>query len=769
MTSSVKKAAVFGAGSMGSGIAAQFANAGVPVLLLDIASKEGRRSAAAEAGVAKQLKAGGFMHPAQAELVEPGNVEEDLGRVAEADWIVEAVVEDLAIKHDLFARIDSVRKPGSVISSNTSTIPLARLIEGHSKSFGESFVITHFFNPPRVMPLVEVVSGPATAPGKRQMIEQAGAEILGKTVLSCRDTPGFVANRIGCFWIAMAIVEALEAGLPIEEADSIVSRPLRIPASGAFGLLDLIGVDLVPHVWGSLHLQLPNSDLLQSYDLTAHPLIKRMIEANRLGRKSGGGFYRLSKTGSGRTREVLDPATFNYRAERQDDPGPRNGPGLKQLCENSDAAGRLAWRVLSRTVVYASSVAPEIADTIADIDLGMRLGYNWSEGPFQLADSVGAGWIAERLAASGESVPPLLAKAAEAGGFYAKDGSALATASPYAPVKSPSAAMPLASLKQKTVFENDCAVLADIGDGVLCLEHKTKMAIYDDDVFAAIGVALEEVPKAFRALVIGSDHPRAFSCGADLSLFLGRIKVGDFAGLDAFLRTGQDRFFSLKYAPFPVVAAAFGFALGGGCETLLHMHEIVAHAELNAGMPESNLGLLPCWGGCTQMAVRWRKKDGVMRGPVAWLTEPFALILGSRVSRSALEARDFGILRGCDPILMDRARVIGSAKTRAIELAEGGFTPPKEEPLFLPGPSGRASLMSNARSQHALGRLSANDLAVAEALATILSGGATDALQPMTERDVLSLEREAVLSLAHRPATRERIEHMLATGIPLRN
>ena len=297
-----------------------------------------------------------------------------------------------------------------MVSSNTSTIPLSRLIEGHSKTFGESFVITHFFNPPRIIPLVEVVSGPATAPGKRQMIEEAGEEILGKTVLKCRDTPGFVANRVGCFWIAMAIIEALEAGLPIEEADAIVSRPLRIPASGAFGLLDLIGVDLVPHVWGSLHRQLPKSDLLQSYDLNAHPLIKRMIEANRLGRKSGSGFYRLSKSGSGRTREVLDPVTFDYRAEGQNDVGPRKGFGLKQLCESSDAAGRLAWRVLSRTVVYASSVAPEIADTIADIDLGMRLGYNWTEGPFQLADSVGAGWIAKRLGASGESVPPLLAE-----------------------------------------------------------------------------------------------------------------------------------------------------------------------------------------------------------------------------------------------------------------------------------------------------------------------------------------------------------------------
>jgi 3-hydroxyacyl-CoA dehydrogenase len=565
----------------------------------------------------------------------------------------------------------------------------------------------------------------------------------------------------------MAIVEALHAGLPIEDADAAISAPMRIPASGAFGLLDLIGVDLVPHVWGSLHRQLPASDLLQSYDLTAHPLIQRMIQAKRLGRKTGAGFYRKSR--SGRAREILDPATFEYRAERPSELRLPKSKDLRQFCESDEAAGRLAWRVLSRTVVYASSAAPEIADTVADIDLGMSLGYNWIVGPFQLADSVGARWVAERLARGGEAIPPLLAKAAEAGSFYTVDGSPLATAPPYARSKSPKVVKPLAALKGRTVFENDGAILADIGDGVLCLEHKTKMAIYDNNVFAAIGVALEEVPKAFRALIIGSDHPRAFSCGADLSFFLGRIKAGDFAGLDAFLRNGQDRFMSLKYAPFPVVAAAFCFALGGGCETLLHMHAIAAHAELNAGMPESNLGLLPCWGGCTQMAVRWRKKGGVMQGPVAWLADPFALILGSRVSGSALEARDFGILRESDAIVMDRARVIGKAKTTAIQMAEAGFTPPERETLFLPGPSGKASLMSGAHSQHALGRMSANDLAVAEALATILSGGATDPLRPMTEHDVLSLERETVVELARRPATEERIAHMLATGKPLRN
>jgi 3-hydroxyacyl-CoA dehydrogenase len=769
MTSIVKKAAVFGAGSMGSGIAAQFANAGVPVLLLDVASKEGRRSAAAEAGVAWQTKAGGFMHPSRAALVQTANVEDDLAEIADADWIVEAVVEDLSVKHELFARIDAARKPDSVISSNTSTIPLARLVEGQSKAFAESFLITHFFNPPRVMPLVEVVAGAQTAARAQRLVREAGEAVLGKTVLNCRDTPGFVANRIGCFWIAMAILEGLRAGLPIEEADAVASRPFRVPASGVFGLLDLIGVDLVPLVWGSLRSQLPKTDLLWSYDLTIDPLIQRMIQANRVGRKSGGGFYRLVRSGTSRVREVLDPATFEYRPEQSRKRLTEAESDVKQLCHRDGPAGTFAWRVLSRLVVYASTVAPDIADTVAEIDIGMRLGYGWTEGLFELADRVGAPWIAKRLESEGEAVPPLLAKAADAGGFYATTGAPLSTAAPFLPSEGAARRNPLGSLKRGAVFENNDAILSDIGDGVLCFEHKTKMAIYDGNVFAAIDVALQETPRAFRALVIGGDHPRAFSCGADLSYLLKLVKAGDFAGLDAFLVSVQERFLALKYAPFPVVAAASGLALGGGCETLLHAHETVAHAELNAGMPEASVGILPGWGGCTQTIVRWRKKAGVMRGPVASLGEPFALILGSRVSNSALEARDFGFLRPSDLIIMSRAQVIGAAKARAIEMSEAGWKPPENDLLFLPGPSGKASLMTSARNQFALKRISENDLAIAEALATVLSGGPTDPLTAMSERDVMRLEREAVVSLAHRPATRARIEHMLAANEPLRN
>jgi 3-hydroxyacyl-CoA dehydrogenase len=330
-------------------------------------------------------------------------------------------------------------------------------------------------------------------------------------------------------------------------------------------------------------------------------------------------------------------------------------------------------------------------------------------------------------------------------------------------------ARPLAALKHHLVLENAGAALCDIGDGIACLEYKTKMNIYDESVFDAIGAALEEVPKGFRALVIGSDHPRAFSCGADLAFFLGRMKAGDYATLEHFLAYGQERFLDFKYAPFPVIAAAFGLALGGGCETLLHVHEVVAHAELNAGLPESTLGILPGWGGCTQLVVRARQRADAPKGPIAALRDPFFQILGGRFSGSALQAQEAGFLRAADRIVMNRSEVIGHAKARAHELAEAGFTPPQPEALSLPGPSGKSSLMAEARGRAELGQLTANDLAVADALATVLSGGATDPSLPMTERQIMALEREATLSLARRPATFERIEHMLAKGRPLRN
>lgn len=745
MTATVRSAAVIGAGSMGSGIAAQFANAGIPVLLLDLTRET------AQAGITRQLSTGGFMHPSRAALVTPGSTADDLAKLDSVDWIVEAVAEDLAIKRDLFARVDAARGPHSVISSNTSTIPLAKLVEGQSEKFARDCTITHFFNPPRVMQLLEVVTGPATSPEAEAAVREAGEALLGKTVLPCRDTPGFIANRIGCFWIAMAIIEAERAGLTVEEADAVVGPPFRIPPIGAFGVLDLIGVDLVPLVWGSLHKLLPHSDLLWHYDLTGDALIQQMIAGKLLGRKSGSGFYRVNRGGPRKTRDVLDLTTCTYRAEQPVKLA--NARDLRALCEQDDAIGRYAWRVLSRLVVYAATVCPEIASGPADADLGMRLGYGWAEGPFQIADRAGAAWIAARLRAEGEAVPPLLDKAAQDGGFYS---AAL-----------PAPALPLAALSRRVVFENPSAALHDLGDGVACLEHRTKMNVFDDKVFDVLGAALTEVPKHFQALVIGSDHSRAFSAGADLSWFLARVKAADWAGLEAFLTIGQERFLAMKYAPFPVVGAAFGLALGGGCEVLLHCREVVAHAELNIGLPEVSVGLVPGWGGCTQLLARWARKPGSFKGPMAAASEVFPLIFRARVSTSALDARDMGALADSGPIVMHRAHVLRTAKARALALV--GTPAPAPDMLYLPGPSGRAALMTMVLSQQAAGQLSANDVMMAGELATVLTGGATDPLTPMTEQQVMALERAATLALARTESTTARIEHMLATGKPLRN
>ena len=554
----------------------------------------------------------------------------------------------------------------------------------------------------------------------------------------------------------------------MEDADAIASRPFRISSSGAFGLLDLIGIDLVPHVWASLQRQLPTTDQLWSYDLTSDPLIAKLIGAGAIGRKSGAGFYRLSKNGAERVRETLDPVKFAWRPERPTDAAANSD--LRMLCEEDTPLGRFAWRVLSRLALYAASVAPEIANSVAEVDLGMRLGYNWAEGPFEIAERVGLGWLVERLRAENEPIPELLAQAAERGGFYPGKSNAIATAAPYVARKADDPARPLAAIERRIVFENSGAALWDIGDGVACFEHKTKMNIYNEFVFDAIGVALEEVPRGFRAMAIGSDHPRAFSCGADLGFFLGRMKAGDYAALEHFMSYGGERFLALKYAPFPVVGAAFGLALGGGCETLLHMREVVAHAELNAGLPESTLGILPGWGGCVQLAIRATRKEGAPKGPVAALRDPFfSFSVASSAARRSMREK----AACCAPQIQfaDKSRRISSPEPKRERLNSPTDTRRRRRNRSSCPARRQGWLMSAAHSEANSGKVleSENDLAVAEALATVLTGGAADPLVPMSEREVMKLEREAVLSLARRPAAFARIEHMLATGKPLRN
>jgi len=770
----VRKAAVIGAGAMGSGIAGQFANAGIPVVLLDMAPPDAAdRRILAKEGIARQLKAGGFMHPDAASLVTPGHIDDDLALVADVDWIIEAIIENLGAKQALFRKLDAVRKPGSVVSSNTSTISRASLLEGMPETFRRDFVITHFFNPPRHMRLLEIVSGADNAASAVATSRRSGEEDLGKSVIACRDTPGFIANRLGCYWMAMAASEALAQGLSPEHADAIAGAPFGVPGTGVFGLFDLVGIDLVPLVWGSLIATLPKGDGLHNYEIPSHPLFKALIAAGRFGRKTKAGFYRQSAQDK-KKREVLDAATLEYRPEHADKPAAlvSSGHDLRRLCSGDDAASRYAWTVLKRVVIYACEVGAEIGDDVQALDAGLELGYGWSRGPFALADAVGASWMAERLAAEGEAVPELLKKAATAGGFYADGGRTVTrTDGGRAPRRRAEGTLSLADIKDRRqpVLSNEGASIWDLGEGIACLELKTKMNTFEHAVFDLIDASIERLPRNFRGLVIGSEHPRAFSAGASLSVMLERIDRGEFDALRSFVMRGQKSFRALRFAPFPVVGAAFGIALGGGCEVLLHCDAVVAHAEFTAGLPETNVGLLPAWGGCTQFLRRAAQWPTGQKGPVAAAMRAFELIGGAAVSGSALLARDGLVLRPSDPIVMNREHLLGRARAEAVRLADG-YKAPEPSLLTLSGRSGHAALMNLANGERAAGRMSEVDRTIRDVVATVLTGGAkADPVVPVAEDAQYVLEVEAFMELVRSASTRARIEHMLKTGKPLRN
>ena len=774
MSNAIERIAVIGSGVMGGGIAAHLANAGAGVLLLDVAAKEGSdRSAVARAAVDRLAKSRppAFMHRRAARRIDAGNLDDDLPRVAEADWIVEAVVERLDVKRDLYARLDAVRRPGAIVSSNTSTIPLARLVEGASEGLRRDFAITHFFNPPRYMRLLEIVRGPETRPDLVERLRGFADRRLGKGVVECKDTPGFIANRIGVFWLQCALIEAIAAGLGVEQADAALGPAAGIPKTGVFGLLDLIGLDLMPHVAGSMDALLPPDDDLRRY-MEVPEVLRRMVAGGYTGRKGKGGFYRLRREGGERIKESVDLATGEYhRSERVRlacVDAAKTG-GLRALVEHDSEEGRYAWRVLSSVLAYTAALVPGISDDAADVDAAMRLGYNWQAGPFEMADRLGAGWLADRLHAEGRPVPPML-EAAREGGFYRETGGRverLGAAGGYAPLVRPSGTQRLADVKRgrARVIGNDSASLWDAGRDVACLEFHTRMNTLDQGSLTLIGQALELVPDRFAGLVIHNDGEH-FSAGANLGEALFAIGAGAWDRLAGASALGQRTFKAMKYAPFPVVGAPSGMALGGGCEVLLHCDAIVAHAETYAGLVEAGVGLIPAWGGCKELLARYARQGP--RGPMPPVSRAFETVSLAKVSQSAHEARDMGILRREDTIVMNRDRVLAEAVDK-VHALHSGYAPP-EPPVFrLPGRSGQAALALAIGEFARTGKATPHDVVVATALARVLSGGNADPIDEVGEDAVLTLEREAVLSLVRTPETQARIEHMLETGRPLRN
>ncbi len=773
--SSIEKVAVIGSGVMGSGIAAQVANAGIPVILLDIVGSDSDRSAVAKAAVQRMLKTSPapLMHPRNAKRIQPGNIDDHLEWVSDCDLIIEVVLENLDIKQALYEKLEAHRKPGSIVTSNTSTIPLQHLIQGRSEDFQKHFAVTHFFNPPRYMRLLELVGGPDTDQGTIATLRDFGDRALGKAVVDCKDTPGFIANRIGILWMGVAVRFAFDDGITVEEADAVMGKPVGIPKTGIFGLLDLVGIDLQPHVEQSMLSLLPANDMYREVHRPS-PFIEKMIADGLTGRKGKGGFYRLNRSGGQKTKESLDLKTGEYRAVEKAtlESVAAARAGLRALVEHPDKGGRYAWRVLAHTLSYAASLIPEIADNISAVDDAMKNGYAWKWGPFELIDKLGAKWFADKLAAEGLAVPAILEAVGE-GSFYRTHEGRLqqfSTDGDYRDIVRPDGVLLLADIKRAStpIASNGSASLWDIGDQVLCLEFHAKMNAIDEGIMAMAAKALKIIPEqGYRALVIHNEAAN-FSVGANVGMALFAANIAAWPKITESVKQGQEVYKKLKFAPFPVVGAPSGMALGGGCEILLHCDALEAHAETYMGLVEVGVGLVPAWGGCKEMLIRWSEDKKHPKGPMPAVTKVFETVATATVAKSADEARALRFLRDADGIVMNRDRLLASAKARALAMAEN-YVPPEPREMHLPGPSGEAAMTLVLNDFHRAGKATAHDVTVGKKLAHVLAGGKTDPTETLAEDKILNLERNAIVSLLRTSPTLDRIEHMLETGKPLRN
>lgn len=686
----LQTAVVFGSGSMGSGIAALLASTGVQVHLLDIPAEGPDRNARARAAVELQLKRGGFFHKKFADNITVGNSEDDCGVVAQAQWVIEAIFENLDAKRALYTNIAPYLGSDTVLSSNTSTIPLAELSAELPPTLRRNFFITHFFNPPRVMPLVEVVSATADAPKVDWLIDVIERQ-LGKRVLICRDTPGFIANRIGNFWLAAAARSALDAGIDPEYADAVFSKPFGIPRTGVFGLFDYIGLQLVPDVWGSLHKALPATDALHRFNVVEHPVFQGLIARGLTGRTGTSGFYKG-------TDQVID-SDFHYRPKRavvvaQD---------ATELVINND----YAQQVFLETLRYCCDHALDIADSIADVDAAMELGYSWQHGPFTLADRIGVATIAKLY----DDPPALLSQAVTAGGFYTNNSAQQTD-------------------RGEMLLRDEAATLVRLQSGIGVLNTTTKLGIITDDVLSALEFAANA---ELTGLVINHDNTRAFSAGADLNSLV--------SGGKEFIADGVRIYRKLQQAPFPVVAAVHGITLGGGAELMLHADKVVAHVDTKIGFPERSVGIFPGWGGILQHLIRHLE---------AGTANPHQAVFDFAMSavrlRTAYEAQDHCLLRSTDVVVASQQHLLETAIDLAKELAET-YQPPRERtiPLYQGQPLNRQVTGDAA------------DIKIGEGLAQLLSG-----VGQLTETEFTEKSTQLAFEVITNPANTHRAQQAAA-------
>lgn len=791
MSYEIKRAAVIGAGIMGAGIAALLANVGIPVLLLDIVPPDAKdskdrtaRNRFAQAGLERAIKArpaSAFYTDRAARLVTIGNTEDDLEKLGEVDWIVEAVFEELNVKRELYDRIEPVRRPGSIISSNTSGLPATMLLEGRSEDFRHHFLITHFFNPVRFMKLLELVAGPDTDPELMRFMGAFCSDTLGKGVVYCKDRPNFIGNRIGTYGFMATVHRMLDEGYRVEEVDAILGQPMGRPRSAVFRTADLAGIDTLVHVADNLYENLPDDPQRERFRMPE--FIREMVSRKWLGDKTGQGFYKKEK-GDGGKSEILaiDPKTLEYRPQESVHfssidsvkGNPDAAERVRAMVEASDRAGKLAWELTADTLLYSAAVAEEIADDIVNLDNAMRWGFNWEAGPFEMWDALGVAKLAQRMTAEGRTLPPLVQEVLNngTGRFYTDDSYWDFNAHAYKPLPK-TATLSLAQLKKagKVVKSNRSASLIDLGDDVLGVEFHAKMNAIDDDLVAMLRAAVEEGAKNWRAIVVGNEAPD-FSVGANLAQVLMGARMRQWALLEKVTHAFQQANLALKYSPVPVVVAPAGRVLGGGAEIVMHGQHVRAAVETYIGLVEVGVGLIPAGGGCKELLARWQTMTRE-QGPFPASRHVFEFVAVATVATSAYDAQKYGFIRKSDAITLDRERLLADAKADALKLAEakarGEWQPPTPPTFRLPGAGGRLVLEQVVDGLRLQGKASEHDAVVAGKLAYVLTGGDCSPLDTLTEQDILDLEREAFVSLAGMPKTQERMDYLLKTGKPLRN
>jgi 3-hydroxyacyl-CoA dehydrogenase len=730
---------------MGAQIAAHLANAGIPSLLLDVTAD----AAAAGLTRVRALKPDPLFVPEAAGLIRTGSLD-DLSPLSSADWIIEAIVEDLAIKKALMARVDVVRAPHAVVSSNTSGIPLALIAEGLSEGFRRHWVGTHFFNPPRYLRLVELITTPDTAPEVSTRVQHWLDHLLGKGVVPAKDTPAFIANHLGMYGMMRLLEVVADGSATIEEVDAITGPATGRPKSATFRTVDIAGLDILAKVAADLAVRLPREEDRKAFALPA--FANDMLKAGLIGDKAGKGFYQKTRDAGATNILTIDLQSLTYRekisarlpelevARSITDTGAR----VRSLFLGDHKTGALLRRTLGPTLLYAARVAEEIAHDINDIDRAMRWGFGWDLGPFELWDAIGVDNV---LAACDGAARPALLQ----GRDRFRDG-ALPPAAPDLLI------LQTARDHKRVVQHNDGASLIDLGDGVLCVEFHSKMNAIGGDTIAMLHAGVREAEANFSALVVGNDGPH-FSAGANLMLLLLEAQEGNWDEVDMMIRAFQGATMALKTAAVPVVVAPGGLALGGGCELSLHGTRIQAAAETYMGLVEVGVGLIPAGGGTKEM---------LLRAPN--VQTAFETIAFGKVSTSGPDARRLGYLRYADGITMNRECLITDAKTMALALASGGYQAPvRQRAIAVGGPTTFAMLSLGVHLALRAGRISEHDALIGRKLAWILTGGNVPHATTLTEDQVLELEREAFLSLCGEPKTQERIGYTLKTGKTLRN